>query len=1122
MNQFKKILSLLFLAVLVINPATAQDNRTLETKIADLLVQMPVDDAEHRDRLMEEMLSLDEEGLTDICGRVTPPGDGDDTRARFAVGSLSKFLSQTGHESDQVLWEGILLDALEKAENRDAKAFFIRNLEFAGTGNSLEKLAAYIDIPDLAAPAIKTMLLIDKKTAAGIFSEKLPDASEDVAVMLIKGLGNSGEKAYAPQIVEYAEDAGSEHQHVVMKALSKLPHPEAEKFLMKAARSADYSGPAAIALLDYAKVVAEEYPSEALSIAEKAQKKTGDLDVSIQAILVQSALLREPAKTRFLVNGMESSNAEYRGAIIQEAIRVKSPANQWVDYLKDSEYPGKQAEVLYLLGKLGDKGVKSKIPQYMKSKNSGVRKEAAMTYALLARGEAVESLLDYLELQTGVADQKAGLEALLVAASGNELSLMTQRFSSMPEEAQVTLLKCFASRGNARTFETVYEASESASGEVRHEALKALKEVSEEQNLRALLNLFDKVTGKEAISSVGEAIVAAVQSAPDKAKVVQLVYQKASSDDESAKYLPVFSGIGGTESVDAVWQDYSKNSSQASLEALVNWSDHHATSALHKVLKGDFPLNHKNKAFYGYVNMVDDANLPDDQKLLLLRKVMNKAQDDNQKAAVLEAVGDLDTFLAFVFARKFLEEENLANYAANAMANIAMPEPGKDTGLSGDLIKEGLKEAKEKITGQDAQYLKIDIDNYLKEMPEGTGYVSLFNGNDLSGWQGFVANPIKKSQLSENELEKLQEKANEEMHETWSVQDGKIVFNGKGANLCTVDEYGDFEMIVDWRITKDGDSGIYLRGTPQVQVWDTSRVEVGAQVGSGGLYNNQKHASDPLVVADNPVGDWNTFRIKMVGEKVTVYLNGQLVVDNVVMENYWDRSMPIFPEGPIELQAHGTNLAFRDIYVKEIDSSAHNLTQEEQEEGFVALFNGSDLTGWQGNKTDYLVENGQIVVKPQGGGHGNLFTEKEYDDFIYRFEFKLTPGANNGLGIRAPLEGDAAYVGMELQILDNTAPVYANLKPYQYHGSVYGVIPAKRGFLKPVGEWNSQEVIVDGTHIKIILNDKVILNGDIEEASKDGTLDGKDHPGLDRMSGHIGFLGHGSVVYFRNIRIKEL
>lgn len=163
-----------------------------------------------------------------------------------------------------------------------------------------------------------------------------------------------------------------------------------------------------------------------------------------------------------------------------------------------------------------------------------------------------------------------------------------------------------------------------------------------------------------------------------------------------------------------------------------------------------------------------------------------------------------------------------------------------------------------------------------------------------------------------------------------------------------------------------------------------------------------------------------------------------------------------------------------------------------------------------------------IVIKPESGSGGNLYTEREYSDFIFRFEFQLTPAANNGLGIRAPLEGDAAYAGMELQILDNTAEVYSKLQPYQYHGSVYGVIPAKRGYLRPVGEWNYQEVVAKGTRIKVTLNGTVILDGDIAGPRDKGTMDKNDHPGLRNKTGHIGFLGHGSVVRFRNIRIKDL
>ncbi len=193
-----------------------------------------------------------------------------------------------------------------------------------------------------------------------------------------------------------------------------------------------------------------------------------------------------------------------------------------------------------------------------------------------------------------------------------------------------------------------------------------------------------------------------------------------------------------------------------------------------------------------------------------------------------------------------------------------------------------------------------------------------------------------------------------------------------------------------------------------------------------------------------------------------------------------------------------------------------------QETEFSPLFDGKSLNGWVGNKSSYLVKDGMIVIEPKGGGGGNLYTEKEYGNFVLQFEFQLTPGANNGLGIHAPLEGDAAYVGKEFQILDNEAEKYAGLQAYQYHGSLYGVMPAKRGYLRPTGEWNQQEVRINHPFVTVILNGEVIVEGNYLEASQSGTLDKKEHPGLARSRGHIGFLGHGDLVRFRHILIKEL
>lgn len=403
------------------------------------------------------------------------------------------------------------------------------------------------------------------------------------------------------------------------------------------------------------------------------------------------------------------------------------------------------------------------------------------------------------------------------------------------------------------------------------------------------------------------------------------------------------------------------------------------------------------------------------------------------------------------------------------------------------------------------------------------GFVALFNGRDLAGWKGLVGNPKSRSEMSREELAKAQTEADEDMRAHWKVVDGALCFDGKGHSLCTAKDYSDFEMYVDWKIEAGGDSGIYLRGTPQVQIWDTANRKVGAQVGSGGLYNNKKGASKPLKLADKPVGQWNTFRIIMTGDRVSVYLNDELVVDNVVMENYWERDKPIYPNGQIELQSHGSYLYFRNVFIREIprEKSKNKLTKKEKSKGFVQLFNGKDMTGWTGNTQGYTAEDGKIVLHPERGS-GNLYTVGEYGDFIFRFEFKLTPGANNGLAIRAPLSGDAAYSGMELQILDNTAPKYKGLRPYQFHGSIYGVVPAKRGYLKPVGEWNSEEVIARGKKITVKLNGATIVDADIDEASTPKTMDGRDHPGLKRDRGHIGFCGHGNYLEFRNLRIKSL
>jgi len=407
------------------------------------------------------------------------------------------------------------------------------------------------------------------------------------------------------------------------------------------------------------------------------------------------------------------------------------------------------------------------------------------------------------------------------------------------------------------------------------------------------------------------------------------------------------------------------------------------------------------------------------------------------------------------------------------------------------------------------------------------GFSALVNGRDLIGWHGMGHfDPRKLWAMSDDERAKKQAADMEDFKTHWRVENGELINDGNGPYATTDKEYGDIELLIEYKTVPLADSGIYLRANPQVQIWDYTKEggkwNIGADKGSGGLWNNSPGApgKDPLVLADKPFGQWNSFRIIQVGDKTTVFLNGRLVVDHAALENFWDRSKPLWQKGPIQLQTHGGEIRWRNIFIREIAAEeANTILTKRDASGFRSIFNGKDLSGWAGPLDNYEVRYGAILCKPGKGG--TIYTKEEYSDFVARLEFKLPPGGNNGLAIRYPGSGDTAYVGMcELQVLDNSAQQYKKLDPRQYHGSAYGMVAADREFLRMVGEWNFQEVIIKGSTIKVELNGTTILETDLSKVTN--FMDDKAHPGKDRKSGHLGFAGHNDPVQFRNIEIKAL
>ena len=403
----------------------------------------------------------------------------------------------------------------------------------------------------------------------------------------------------------------------------------------------------------------------------------------------------------------------------------------------------------------------------------------------------------------------------------------------------------------------------------------------------------------------------------------------------------------------------------------------------------------------------------------------------------------------------------------------------------------------------------------------------MFNEKNLSGWWGLkTEDPVKWKALSADKLAEKKAASLKDIAQHWSVDGEELVNDGHGLYLSTQKDYGDFEFLVDYKTVPKADSGIYLRGIPQVQIWDSTeeaKFNIGANKGSGGLWNNSKGApgKDPLVLADKPFGQWNSFRIIMVGERVSVWLNGKLLVDHARMENYFNRKGQIPRTGPIQLQTHGGEIRWRNVFIREIGTNEGNeILASKGGNDFKSAFNGKNFEGWAGPTNNYSVDHGSIqCLKGKGG---TIYVNDELGDFSARMEFKLPPGGNNGLAIRYPGSGDTAYVGMcELQVLDDSAKKYAKLHPAQYHGSAYGMAPAARGYQRPVGEWNFQEVTVDGSRIKVELNGTLILNADLANVEKPMYDLGK-FKGRLRKSGYFGFAGHGDAVSFRNISIRNI
>ena len=1132
--------------------AQAPANRTAKTTAADVLAQMPAAKQAEYNKLISDLGSTGEEGVLMLVNMINAPGKGSNANVDYALSGLTHYVMAKGEEKARLTTANAYLKALEMVNERETKAFIIRQLQILGEDECVDALASYLNDESLSGPAARALASIGSKKAGQALVAALKSRSGTLNTQkdVVRAIADALVMDSEPVLQAMLGAADPNMQKVVLYALSQVGTNSSMKLLEDAAAKVGYTmdktgaTEAYIALLKH--LVNSGDPAGVMKAAKKLQKEAAKAgqEQTREAALQVLLSAEEPAKvSKMIVAAMKDASKNYRNAALNYA-SAYADKDQYIELVKvmAKAKPEVKVDILNWIGREAKKPSKHDMIQNLEIRfdlpakqvlleqlsdaDFNVKQAATWTLVKIGDKSYIPSLAELLkndDKQVVLLGQDA-----LAAFPGDIDGAVARVVSTAANAGKIAGLELLAMRKATANINTVLDQIQSGSPEVKAAAYVALKDVVGERDITNMCGMLETADAL-AVPPMQRAVISALSSLPPAEQVETVTRRMLQAGNKEYLYYLVLSSTGQPDALATIVKGFRSNTGvkrDAAFEALLNWKGIEVADELYTICKENPSSNYFDPALTTYVKLVSNPVFTGENRLLSLRKAMDIAKTDAQKIAILQQIEKTGTFLGMLYAGEFLDQKPVQQAAANAVMNIALG--NKDyTGIN---VRALLNKVMEVLDNPDAGYQKEAIKKHLAEMPQGEGFVSLFNGKDLTGWKGLVENPIARAKMKPAQLAKEQAKADENMRRDWKVEDGLLVFDGSGYdNLCTEKQYGDFEMYVDWMLDPAGpeaDAGIYLRGTPQVQIWDTSRVNVGAQVGSGGLYNNQVNESKPSKVADNKLGEWNSFYIKMVGDRVTVVLNGEKVVDDVILENYWDRKLPIFPIEQIELQAHGSKVYYRNIYVKELErKEPFKLSAEEEKEGFKVLFDGTNMHEWTGNTVDYTLEDGCISMIPSKSYGGNLYTKDEYGNFVYRFEFQLTPGANNGVGIRTPMEGDAAYVGMEIQVLDCEHPIYKDITPLQHHGSVYGIIPAKADHhkaFKPAGEWNYEEIVADGDNIKVTVNGVVIMEGNIREATKNGTADHKEHPGLFNKKGHIGFLGHGSPVKFRNIRIKEL
>ena len=1106
----KKLFIAILLLALVPFAAGAQDarQRTAETIVADALAQLPAQTPKAFDSLMQELAATGADGIRMMAGMLVPASEGKNAVVEYALGGVVSYVSAQGREALAREVRTGLADAVAASTDKPNQAFLLSLLQLCATAQEAPVFVKYAGDDDLADYAVRGLISTPgtEETLLALIGESpAPNA------LLAYAAAEKGLAAAEPALLKWAADptADTPARQAVYNALAKCGTHASIAPLAAAAKADGYAftkNDATGAYVSLLTRLAAAGEQKALSAAKALQKPA--LPQNVRAAGLEIVLAVDAKKrTQTVLAALKDADRAYRCAALDCANAFADEALYAAIAKKVSSFSdAAKTDVISWLGARHAASQSAAVVAAMSSQDNELALAAIRAAGKIGGQEALNALI----AQLGGAHAKQA-SAALAAFNGKPNAAFVAALDGDPA-TQANALKLVAKRRITTAADKVFALLGSGDKAVRTAAYDALAGVTTAGDFDRLCDLLDKAQGDDVKALQAGLRNALAPAAPD--MQYKLVAGRMAAAPQKARYYPLLAQAATDEAIGALLK---ADDPKAAFAALLTVKNPVMIDVLYE-LAGKNP-DWTDAAISRYTDFATASDNTPMRKYQLYRKGLEANPSAKTQNKLLKALSRTPVFPALVLAVKYMDAPATAETAALVVKTVAAKNPG----MGGQTVAAALKKALEVYVelakaDADAGYAVDEIKGLMAKLPEA-GFEPL--SLEPENRKAVVGNPETRKAMKPKALAKAQLEADAAMAQKWSLTDGILTAQANAPAIQFPKQYENFEMILDWKTP--GEAGIAVRAIPQIRLGGVSGT---------GMLADDKGVAD----ADNRPGNWNTLYVKVVDDRITVFENDVKIVENAVMTNPDMPGEPVGICGCIELIAGTAPVEFRNVYVNELPSTpVFELSAEEAAEGFEVLFDGRSLHKWTGNTTNYVPLNGTIDVTAQYGGSGNLYTKKEYSDFVLRFEFRfIREGVNNGIGIRTPMGVDAAFEGMEIQILDHDAPIYKDIKNYQQHGSVYGIIPAKRVKFPPLGDWNVEEIRAVGDRITVTVNGEVILDGNIREACQGHCvgdpgekgnhymIDHRNHPGLFNKSGHLGLLGHGAGIQFRNLRVLDL